>query len=127
MLKSGELRLSEESHVGFSYIPGRNEKLTDARFVRQSSRLEFIVVMADMATGLNHTLNAYVDEDADIFRGQAASGKLKRTTSEARISRVTKLAVLPEKSGNADALYLVFPYDGLMQSGQGIARRVVPW
>ena len=127
MLKSGELRLSEESHIGFSFLPGRNEKITDARFVRLSSKLEFIVVIADMASGLNHTINAYVDEDADIFRGQASSGKLKRTTSEARISRVTKLAVLPEKSGNTDALYLVFPHDGLMQSGQGIAQRVVPW
>ena len=127
MLKSGELRLADESHIGFSFLPGRNERLSDARFLRSASGLEFVVVMADMTTGLNHTINAYTDEEQRIFRGQGTTGKLKRTTSEARLSRVTKLAILPEKDGNTDSLYLVFPYDGLTQSGQGIARRVVPW
>ena len=127
MLKSGELKLTDESHIGFSFMPGRNERLVDARFARQMSQLEFIAVTADMATGISHALNAYIDEDRDMFKGNSTSGGLKRTISEARVYGATRLVVLPKKTGGFDDLWIVFPYDGLVQSGQGVARHVVPW
>ena len=125
--KGGELKLSSESHIGFSFSPGRNERIVDTRFVKMPSAMNFVVVTSDLVTGLNHTLSSFVDRDANIFHGQYVASQLKRTISDARMPIPTRLIVIPNDGEQQDEFWLLFPYDGMSQSGQGVARKVVPW
>lgn len=122
--KSGELKLSDESHIGFSYIAGRNERIVDARFIRVNGQLEFAVIAADLTTGLNSSISAFVDNDPNLFIGNFTSSRLKRTVSEARLPKPVRFIHVPDVSGKNDELWLLFPHDGVTQSGQGIAQKV---
>ena len=125
--KSGDMPLSDESHIGFSFTPGRNERLVDARFVWNAGVRQFLVVARDLATGLNSTVNVFVDTDDRPFFGAYTASKLVRRLSESRIPKPLELILLQDPEHQQDELWFVFPYDGLTQSGQGIAQKVSAW
>ena len=123
--KSGELKLSDESHIGFSFIAGRNERIVDARFARVNGQLEFIVVAADLTTSLTSFVSAFVDTDPNVFIGNFTASRLVRTVSEARLPKPVRLIHVPDTNSQHDELWMLFPHDGVTQSGQGIAQKVV--
>ena len=124
--KSGELLLTQESHIAFSYTPSRNEKISDARFIRNNGKLVFIVASADLATGTSSTLGAFVDEDG-AFKGDYTSANLKRVLSEAKLPKTLKFLLMQDEQKKQDDIWVLFPADGVTQSGQGIAQKVKPW
>ncbi|MBR4985558.1 MAG: FG-GAP repeat protein [Proteobacteria bacterium] len=125
--KSGDMPLSDETHIGFSFTPGRNERLVDARFVWNAGIRQFLVVSRDLMTGLNSTVNTFEDTSDKPFLGAYTASKLKRRLSEGRIPKPLELILIQDVEQQQDELWFVFPYDGLTQSGQGIAQKVAPW
>ncbi len=124
--KSGDLLLTQESHIAFSYTSTRNEKITDARFIRNNGKLVFIVASADLSTGTASSLSAFVDEDG-IFKGDYTSANLKRVLSEAKLPKPVKFLLMQDEQKKQDEIWMLFPSDGVTQSGQGIAQKVKPW
>lgn len=125
--RGGELKLSNESYIGFSYTSGRNERIVDARFVYNSEQLQFMVVSSDLGTGLNHTLSSFVTHLSNHFYGEFTASKLTRTQSDAKMPIPVRLIYLPDADKKQDEIWLHFPYDGVDQSDQGVARHLLPW
>ncbi|MBQ1925082.1 MAG: FG-GAP repeat protein [Proteobacteria bacterium] len=125
--KSGDMPLSDETHIGFSFTPGRNERLVDARFIWNAGVRQFLVVSRDLSTGLNSTVNTFEDKSDRPFFGAYTASKLVRRLSEGRMPKPLELILIQDEEHQQDELWFVFPYDGLTQSGQGIAQKVSPW
>ncbi len=122
--KSGELHLTSESHIAFSFTPGRNEKLVDARFMRVNGVLQFVSASADLTTGLTTMINAFVEKKNEPYQGKYTESQLTRVRSEARLPKPARLMMNQDSQKVMDELWIVFPYDGITQSGQGIVQKV---
>lgn len=122
--KSGDLRLSNETHYVFSFVPGRNEKLLDLRFRHINGKVQVVTAVADLMTGLTTSLNVFEELDGEKFQGDYNESKLKRVLSEAKMPALARLAMIVDPNKQNDELWIVFPFDGVTQSGQGVAKKV---
>ncbi|MBQ9394981.1 MAG: FG-GAP repeat protein [Proteobacteria bacterium] len=122
--KSGDLRLSDETHYVFSFTPGRNERLLDLRFRHVNGKLLVVTSVADLATGLTTSLNAFEEPDNEKYQGDYTESKLKRVLSEARLPALARLSMIIDPEKKHDELWIVFPFAGVTQSGQGVAQKV---
>ena len=122
--KTGELHLTEESHIAFSFTPARNEKLVDARFIVADEKLRFLTDSADMATGQTSTLDLFSEKDDEPYQGQYTASRLVRVRSEARLPKSVQIIQIPDSDRKNDEIWLLFPHDGIVQSGQGIAQKL---
>ncbi len=122
--KSGEMRLKDETHYIFSFVPGRNEKLVDVRFRRANGMLQFITAASDLTTGIASSVNIFVEKNNELFQGNHTESSLKRLRSEAKLPTPTRLSVIHDPELKYDELWLIFPTNGITQSGQGVAQKV---
>ncbi len=121
--KSGSLSLANSALVNFSLVSNRNERITDYRFVRHNGELQMFV-LNDSMLSKKTTLRRYVTEDLNVFSGQLSSASLKRVAPDVPLAENANFVLLSDPELQNDALWLLFPYAGESQSGQGIAHRV---
>jgi len=121
--KSGSLSLSNSALVNFSLVSNRNEKLSDYRFVRHNGVLQ-LLVLNDSMLSKKTTLRRYVTEDVNIFSGQVSSAALNRVAPDVALAENATFVLQSDSSLQEDTLWLLFPYAGESQSGQGIAHKV---
>ena len=122
--KSGEMHLTEESHIAFSFTPGRNERLVDARFIWRDGKLLFLVDSADLTTGQHSTIDLFSEKEGYEYQGAYTASKLVRVKSEARFPKSVQVIQVSDPNKANDELWLLFPYDGITQSEQGIAQKL---
>ncbi|MCL2325141.1 MAG: FG-GAP-like repeat-containing protein [Proteobacteria bacterium] len=118
--KSGELSLTNEALVNFSLSPNRNDRIADARFIRENGRLRLFVIIESLLTR-QFSLQRF-SPATQRFSGHISPGMLQRDSTIRPFDTPAQFISL-QNDASSDDLWLLFPYMGLGQSDQGIAQR----
>ena len=100
------------------------ERLVDARFIWRDGKLLFLVDSADLTTGQHSTIDLFSEKEGYEYQGAYTASKLVRVKSEARFPKSVQVIQVSDPNKANDELWLLFPYDGITQSEQGIAQKL---